>query len=264
MSGPSSRTGRAPVYGRGKFQCAITTKSSGTRISPTDEGTPQGGPLSPLLSNLLLDDLDRQLAARGLRFVRYADDCNMYVRSERAGQRVMASVSRFLTTKLKLKVNEAKSAVARVVERKFLGFSFFLNKGPKRRIAAKALDRFKERVRELTRPGHRALPQVVAGLAVYLRGWRGYFGFCQTPSVLAKLDSWIRRRLRCLQWRQWKRGRVRYRQLRDRGVGRNLAAQTAGSAHGPWRLSESPALHYAMPEAYFQALGLPTLASPTA
>jgi RNA-directed DNA polymerase len=229
-------------------------------VSPTEEGTPQGGPLSPLLSNLMLDDLDRELTRRGLRFVRYADDCNVYVRSRRAGERVMASISRFITGKLKLKVNQEKSAVARPWERKFLGFSFTAAKEPKRRIAPKTLLRFKKRVRELTKRNRGvSLERMVAQLSRYLIGWRGYFGFCQTPSVLRGLDSWIRRRLRCFQWKQWKRGKSRFAGLRRRGVGKDLAAQTAGSPHGPWRISRSPALSFALPGAYFDSLGLPLL-----
>jgi RNA-directed DNA polymerase len=235
-------------------------------VSPTDEGTPQGGPLSPLLSNLMLDDLDRELQRRGLRFARYADDCNIYVRSERAGQRVMESITRFITTKLKLKVNESKSAVARPWERKFLGMTFTPHREPKRRIAPKALVRFKERIRELTRRTRGiGLPQMVEQLSRYLNGWRAYFGFCQTPSVLTDLDSWIRRRLRSVLWKQWKRGKRRFAELRARKVGKDLAAQTAGSPHGPWRIARSPALSFALPNAYFQSLGLPTLAvRPTA
>jgi len=235
-------------------------------VSPTDEGTPQGGPLSPLLSNLMLDDLDQELQRRGLRFARYADDCNIYVHSERAGQRVTASITRFITTRLKLKVNESKSAVARPWERKFLGMTFTPHREPKRRIAPKALVRFKERIRELTRRTRGiSLPQMVEQLSRYLNGWRAYFGFCQTPSVLAELDSWIRRRLRSVLWKQWKRGKRRFAELRARKVGKDLAAQTAGSPHGPWRLARSPALNYALPNAYFQSLGLPTLvARPTA
>ena len=176
-------------------------------VSPSVEGTPQGGPLSPLLSNLVLDELDRELEARGHRFVRYADDCNIYVRSERAGQRVMDSVKRFLTHRLKLKVNEAKSAVAKPQERKFLGFSFLVvsKQEPKRRIAPKAIARFKDRVREITRKAKGAsMTQMIQELSRYLRGWRGYFGFCQTPSVLETLDSWVRRRVRRAFWWQWK------------------------------------------------------------
>ena len=230
-------------------------------VSPTDEGTPQGGPLSPLLSNLVLDELDRELEKRGHKFVRYADDCNIYVHSERAGQRVMAGLTAFITRRLKLKVNQAKSAVARPQERKFLGFSFTSNREPKRRVAPKARQRFKDRVREITRRTRGvSLQEMVGKLAEYLRGWRGYFGFCQTPSVLVELDSWVRRRLRSFVWKQWKRGRRRFAELRRRGVGKNLAAQTAGSPHGPWRISRSPALSYALPDAFFGTLGLPSLA----
>jgi RNA-directed DNA polymerase len=230
-------------------------------VSPTDEGTPQGGPLSPLLSNLVLDVLDRELERRGHRFVRYADDCNIYVRSRRAGQRVMASVTRFITSRLKLTVNSAKSAGARPQARKFLGFSFTAGSVPKRRIAPKALARLKARVRILTqRTRGVSLERMVRDLAAYLTGWRGYFGYCQTPSVLTALDSWIQRRLRCVAWKQWKRGPRRFAALRARGVGRDLAAQTAGSPHGPWHLSLSPALSFALPTAYLRSLGLPSLA----
>jgi RNA-directed DNA polymerase len=229
-------------------------------VSATDKGTPQGGPLSPLLSNLVLDELDRELERRGHRFVRYADDCNIYVQSERAGQRVMASVTRFLTQKLKLKVNAKKSGVARPWKRKFLGFSVTAGKAPKRRISPEAIQRFKRRVRTLTRRTRGvSIEQMVGELNRYLTGWLGYYGFCQTPSVLRNLESWVRRRLRCCMWKQWKRGRRRYAELRKRGVGRDLAAQTAGSVHGPWRISRSPALSYAMPNTYFTSLGLPEL-----
>jgi len=229
-------------------------------VSPTEEGTPQGGPLSPLLSNLLLDDLDQELERRGLQFVRYADDCNIYVRSERAGQRVMASVTRFLTDRLNLKVNETKSAVARPWTRKFLGFSFTTHKETRRRVAPQALDRFKERIRVLTRRTRGAsLPQMTEQLSRYLTGWRGYFRFAATPTVFRDLDSWIRRRLRSAVWKQWKRGKVRYKELVKRGVSRELAAQTAGSAHGPWHISRSPALSYAFSGAYLDSLGLPRL-----
>lgn len=230
-------------------------------VSPVQEGTPQGGPLSPLLSNIVLDELDRELERRGHRHVRYADDCNIYVRSQRAGERVMASITRFLTTKLKLKVNQAKSAVAQPRERKFLGFSFTGGKQARRRIAPKAILRFKARIRELTsRTRGISMEQRAQELSAYLRGWRGYFGFCQTPSVLTVLDQWLRRRLRSAIWKQWKRGRTRFAELRRRGIGRDLAAQTAGSPHGPWRIADSPALHYAFPNSYFDSLGLPRLA----
>ena len=232
-------------------------------VSPTGEGTPQGGPLSPLLSNIVLDELDRELEKRGHRFVRYADDCNIYVRSERAGQRVMESIKSFIAKKLKLKVNDKKSAVARPGERKFLGFSFTSGRQPKRRIAPKAVERFKKRVRELTRRTRGVSIESMAGeLAIYLNGWRNYFSYCQTPSVLRDLECWMRRRLRCVVWKQWKRGRVRFEELRKRGVGKDLAAKTAGSAHGPWRLAWSPALHIALSDAYFVSLGLPRLTVP--
>ncbi len=232
----------------------------GGLVSAVDEGTPQGGPLSPLLSNIMLDELDRELERRGLRFVRYADDSNIYVRSRRAGEWVMASVTRFITTKLKLKVNDSKSAVARPGERKFPGFSFTSGRQPKRRIAPKAIGRFKKRVRELTsRTRGVSIERMVEDLIRYLRGWLGYFGKCETPSVLQSLEGWIRRRLRSAIWKQWKRGAVRFAKLRQQGVGKDLAAQTAGSAHGPWRLANSPALAIALPNAYFDSLGLPRL-----
>jgi RNA-directed DNA polymerase len=229
----------------------------GGMVDPMDEGVPQGGPLSPLLSNLMLDVLDKELERRGHRFARYADDCNIYVRSPRAGERVMASVTRFLERRLKLRVNTAKSAVASPTERKFLGFSF-MNQGRLRRsIAPQALARFKKRVRELTpRTGGRSLAQIAPELSRYLMGWRGYFGFCETPGILRGLDKWIRRRLRAIVWKQWKYGRHRFAELRRLGIGKDLAARTAGSPHGPWRISNSPALATAFPNTFFKGLGL--------
>jgi len=169
----------------------------------------------------------------------------------------MESITRFITLRLKLKVNQAKSAVARPRQRKFLGFSFTGKREPRRRIAPKALDRFKERIREQTRRTRGvSLRQMITDLVPYLRGWLGYFGDCQTPSVLHDLEMWLRRRLRSVVWKQWKRGRNRFRELRKRGIGQALAAQTAGSPHGPWRLANSPALAIALPNAYFAALGL--------
>jgi RNA-directed DNA polymerase len=229
-------------------------------VSPVDEGTPQGGPLSPLLSNIVLDELDQELERRGLPFARYADDSNIYVRSRRAGERVMESLTRFITAKLKLKVNQQKSAVARPWARKFLGFSFTSAGIPKRRIAPKAVDRFKERVRELTsRTRGVSMERMAEDLSRYLRGWIGYFGKCETPSVLAGLEQWLRHRLRSVIWKQWKRGTVRFAELRRRGVDTALAAQTAGSVLGPWRLANSPALSIALPNAYFDSLGIPRL-----
>jgi RNA-directed DNA polymerase len=232
-------------------------------VSATEEGTPQGGPLSPLLSNLMLDVLDKELETRGLNFVRYADDCNIYVRSHRAGERVMAGIEGFLTKRLKLKVNKAKSAVARPSKRKFLGFSFMSGRQPRRRIAPQSLARFRSRMRELTRRTRgKSLAQIVKELSVYLIGWRGYFGFCETSSVLRELDQWTRRRLRAIAWKHWKRGPTRFAELRRRGVGRDLAAQTAGSPHGPWRLANSPALNIALPTRSLGSLGLAPVAVP--
>jgi RNA-directed DNA polymerase len=230
-------------------------------VSPSVEGTPQGGPLSPLLSNLVLDELDRELERRELRFARYADDCNIYVRSQRAGQRVMESVKRFITQKLKLKVNEAKSAVARPQARKFLGFS--ITDGPRfrRRIAPKAITRFKERIREITQyAGSVSLETTMARLAPYMKGWRSYFGFCETPGTLVKLTSWVRRRLRCAVWQQWKTPRRRRAALIHLGVRAALARDTASSGHGPWRLSRSTALHAGLSDEYFRVRGFPSLA----
>jgi RNA-directed DNA polymerase len=230
-------------------------------VGPSVEGTPQGGPLSPLLSNLVLDELDQEMEQRGHRFVRYADDCNIYVRSQRAGERVMESITRFITQRLKLKVNSEKSAVARPQERKFLGFSFTGQAEPKRRIAPKAVKRFKERVREITRRKKgKGMEERLEELKRYLTGWRGYFSFCQTPSVLKELDSWVRRRIRCIFWIHWKTGRRRFEELHRRGVERQLAANTAGSNHGPWRMSISKAVHAALSNAFFDSLGLPRLA----
>src|SRR6202046_1958932 len=231
-------------------------------VLPVDEGTPQGGPLSPLLSNLMLDDLDKELTCRGHRFCRYADDCNIYVRSHRAGERVMASVSRFLTDKLRLKVNEAKSAVARPEERKFLGFSI-ANDGSERRIAPKALHKLKERIREMTcRRRGLSLLQIIEELAPSLVGWVSYFGFCQTPRVLTNLEAWLRRRLRSYLWRQWGNGHNRFKELRRRGVSQFRAAVAAGSPTGFWRMSGHPAVQSALRNHYFDSIGLPRLYVP--
>ena len=229
-------------------------------VSPSVEGTPQGGPLSPLLSNLVLDELDRELERRGHRFVRYADDSNIYVRSERAGQRVMDSIRRFITKQLKLKVNDKKSAVARPQGRKFLGFSFTGGSVIRRRIAPKAIERFKERIREITRQGRGvSVERIMAALAPYMRGWRGYFGFCETPSLLIDLTGWVRLRLRAILWRQWKTQRRRRAMLIQLGVRGRLAAKTAASGLGPWHLAHSKALHIALSNAYFRDRGLPSL-----
>ena len=232
----------------------------GGLVCPIDEGMPQGGPLSPLLSNLMLDVLDKELERRGHHFVRYADDCNIYVRSRRAGERVMASVEAFLGRRLKLKINREKSAIATPQQRKFLGFSFTDDTPPRRRIAPQALGRFKRRVRSMTRRTRgSSLGQVAKTLSRYLMGWRSYFGFCETPSTLRGLDSWIRRRLRSLVWKQWKTGVTRYAALRRRGLTNDQAATAAGSVQSAWRLSRSQPLHKALPNALFTRLGLVSL-----
>jgi RNA-directed DNA polymerase len=225
-------------------------------VSPTNEGTPQGGPLSPLLSNLMLDDLDRELERRGHRFVRYADDCNIYVRSERAGERVMAGVKEYLERRLRLKVNEQKSAVGKPSERKFLGYSFTNEVKARRRIAPESVKRFKERVREKTKRG-RSLQRVVTELSQYLRGWGGYYGRSEWRSQLIELDQWIRRRLRRYVWQEWKRPRRRYRILRKHGTEPREAWRVIH--FGPWRASRSKAVSRVLPNAYFRQIGLYSL-----
>ena len=227
-------------------------------FSGTPEGTPQGGPLSPLLSNLLLDELDRELESRDLRFSRYADDCNIYVQSQRAGQRVLQSVTSWLDQRLRLKVNTTKSAVDRPWNRKFLGFTFTLQR--KRSIASSSRAKFKQRIRQITnRNRGSSLERVIRDLRSYLIGWQGYFGFCQTPSVLRDLDGWLHRRIRSYLRKQWKTGQRRFNELRKLGVGKELAAQTAGSRKGVWHTSRSPALNFALPGRVLADLGVPLL-----
>ncbi|MBM4049779.1 MAG: group II intron reverse transcriptase/maturase [Planctomycetes bacterium] len=232
----------------------------GGQVEPREEGTPQGGPLSPLLSNILLDDLDKELERRGHRFVRYADDCNIYVRSERAGKRVMESITRFLNRKLKLKVNQEKSAVARPWERKFLGFT--IREDGRRQISPKAIERFKERVREIVRWQGGSFREILQELRPYWVGWRSYFGFTELPTQLQALEGWTRRRFRSLAWRHWKTPKRRYRELVKRGVRPDRARETAGSSQGPWHLSKTWPLHTALPNALFARFGLPPLHVP--
>lgn len=231
------------------------------QLQPTRQGTAQGGPLSPLLANLLLDEVDKELERRGHRFARYADDCNIYVRSQRAGERVFASITRFLERRLKLHINVAKSAVDRPWNRTFLGFTF-TRRDQRRKVSAKALNKLKATVRQRTRRtrGH-CVEYIVADLRETLLGWKAYFGFAEVLTPLREVDKWLHRKLRCYLWKQW--GRRGYRELRNRGVERRLAWNTAKSAHGPWRLSKSPALSQAAPNHYFTALGLPRLADAT-
>jgi RNA-directed DNA polymerase len=224
----------------------------------TPMGVPQGGPLSPVLANVVLDELDWELERRGHRFARYADDCNIVVKSKRAGERVMASVTRLVSDSLRLTVNPLKSAVDRPWNRKFLGFTVSRN-DMKLKVADKAIDKLKDRVRELTRRtrGHR-LRDVVAEMRDALLGWKAYFGIAEVLSPLRDIDKWIRRKLRCYLWKQW--GPAGYRELRKRGVTVREAWNTSKSAHGPWRLSKTPALALALPVRYFSNLGLPSLA----
>ena len=225
-------------------------------VSPSSEGTPQGGPLSPLLSNIVLDALDRELEQRGHAFVRYADDCNIYVRSERAGHRVMESITAFITRKLKLKVNADKSAVGRPSQRTFLGFTFSARK-VSRLVGKKALRRFKDRVRGLTRRRRRVHAlRMIEELTTYLRGWVGYFGRSEDYWTLRDLDSWIRRRLRAVAWSAWRHPRKRYRELVKRGVRRGVAAVAVRHKQHPWRASLDRALSQAFPESLWTTLGL--------
>jgi RNA-directed DNA polymerase len=225
------------------------------------EGAPQGGPLSPFLSNVVLDEWDKELERRGHRFVRYGDDCNIYVKSRRAGERVMASLRRFITERLKLKVNEAKSAVDVPQKRKFLGFTFTAGRlANRRKLAPESLQRFKARIRQLTRRNWSiSMEERIQRLKSYLEGWRGYYGFCETRFVLRDLDSWIRHRLRSVQWKQWKVYRRRKAELIRLGVSPELAGTTAWSAKGPWRMSHTPGVRMALKIGYFDALGLPRL-----
>jgi RNA-directed DNA polymerase len=218
--------------------------------------------LSPLVANLLLDGFDKELERRGHRFVRYADDSNIYLQSARAGQRVLASVTQFLERRLKLTVNAAKSAVDRPWRRTFLGFTFTARRPYRRQVSHKALKALKQEVRQRTcRTRGVTLPRVVQDLRRYLDGWYAYFRFAEVQSPYKELDSWVRRRLRGYMWKQW--GRRRYRELRKRGVSQDLAWNTCKSAHGPWRLSRSPALAIALPGRYFERLGLSRLYRPS-
>ncbi|MEP0820261.1 MULTISPECIES: group II intron reverse transcriptase/maturase [Trichocoleus] len=230
-------------------------------VSPRHEGAAQGGPLSPFLSNVVLDELDKELERRGHQFVRYGDDCNIYVCSQRAGERVMASISRFITHRLKLKINQSKSAVARPHERKFLGFSFTASGGlHRRKVANEAIRRFKQRVRQLTRRTRSVNWQErIAELSQYLRGWKAYFEFAETIRQFKDLDSWIRRRLRCALWKQWKTYRRRKRELIALGVPPLLAHTTAWSNKGPWRICHTPGVQLALSNDYFNRQGLPKL-----
>ena len=232
-------------------------------VVASEEGTPQGGPLSPLLANVLLDDLDKELEKRGHRFVRYADDCNVYVKSERAGQRVLESVVEFLEKKLKLKVNRGKSGVARPKLRKFLGFRLFRDKaGVRIGLAPKTVLRVKATIRDLTRAsrGGWTMEERLRRLRLRLQGWVAYFALADTASVFEGLDEWLRRRLRMVYWRQWKRGRTRRRNLRALGMPEWMS-RYVGSQAGPWRNAGSPPMQAVLTNAYWAKLGLLSLAA---
>jgi RNA-directed DNA polymerase len=223
-----------------------------------DEGTPQGGPLSPLLANLLLDDLDQLLDSRGHRFCRYADDCNIYVRSLAAGQRVMESVTRFLEEKLKLRVNREKSAVAPVGDRKFLGYRLLLN--GKLGISPKSVKRAKERIREITSRNRGVkFAEVITELNLFLKGWLSYYRYAAFRGELQRMDEWLRRRLRSYRLKQRKRGKSITGLLRKMGVSAKSASRVGSSGKGPWRLADCPPVHRAMSIKWFQSQGLVTL-----
>jgi RNA-directed DNA polymerase len=228
-------------------------------VQERQQGTPQGGPLSPLLANVLLDEVDRELEQRGHCFCRYADDCNVYVRSRKAGERVMALLRRCYA-KLRLTVNEAKSAVASVTGRKFLGYGlWFAKDGVKRKVAAKALAAFRQRVRQLTRrSGGRSMTEVIERLRPYLLGWKAYFGLAQTPGILRRQDEWLRHRLRAIQLKHWKRGTTIYQELRKRGASAEVAQRVAANSRRWWRNSAGE-ITRVLTIAYFDRLGVPRL-----
>jgi RNA-directed DNA polymerase len=230
-------------------------------VMETGEGTPQGGPLSPLLSNILLDDLDKELEKRGHRFVRYADDCNIYVKTQRAGERVLASVRQYLEKRLKLKVNDRKSAVDRATKRKFLGFSFFKRKEETlRRVAPEALERLRAKLRTMTRrTTHLSLEEIIQQVNVYTTGWINYFRLADTPSVFKEVDEWLRHRLRQLLWKRWKNPKTRQRNLTALGVSPRTAREASGSGRGPWRLAASPPVQQALNNAFWRSQGLQSI-----
>ena len=229
-------------------------------VSPRTEGTPQGGPLSPLLSNILLDDLDKELESRGHAFCRYADDCNIYVKSVRAGQRVLASLTRFLANRLKLKVNSEKSAVARPWERKFLGYSMTFHQKPRLKVAPAVVERMKSKLREMFRTGRgRNVRRFIEELAPVLRGWVNYFRLVEVKGLFEELDGWIRRKLRCILWRQWKKPKTRAKNLMKRGLGKERAWKSATNGRGPWWNSGASHMNQCFPASFFNKLGLVSL-----
>jgi RNA-directed DNA polymerase len=232
----------------------------GGLVSQRTEGTPQGGPLSPLLSNILLDDLDKELESRGHAFCRYADDCNIYVRSRKAGERVMASLTRFLNERLKLRVNPEKSAVDRPWNRKFLGYSMTFHKTPRLKVASKSVERFKEKLRITFHHARGCnLQRFIQKLTPVLRGWVNYFRLTEVKGILDELDQWIRRKLRCLLWRRWKRAITRAKNLMRRGIKEARAWKSATNGRGPWWNAGAGHMNEAFPKKYFDKLGLVAL-----
>jgi RNA-directed DNA polymerase len=232
----------------------------GGLAAPRVEGVPQGGPLSPLLSNVLLTDLDRELERRGHRFSRYADDCNIYVRSERAGKRVLASITRFLADHLRLTVNAAKSAVDRPWKRKFLGYTMTWHKAPRLKVAEQSMRRLMDKVREICRRGRgRNLSSVVEELTPVLRGWATYYRLAEVRGIFEELDGWVRRKLRGILWRQWKKPGTRRKELMKRGLPQRQAWKSASNGYGPWWNSGAPHMNTAFPKRYFDCMGLVSL-----
>lgn len=232
----------------------------GGLITPRSEGTPQGGPLSPLLSNILLDELDKELERRGHSFCRYADDCNIYVGTKRSAERVMASVTAFLEKRLKLTVNREKSAVARPWDRQFLGYGMTPHRNPKLKVGKKALERLKSKLREVSRKGRgRNLKRVIEEATPILRGWSNYFKLAEVKKPFEELDSWFRRKLRCILWRQWKRTFTRARKLMQRGLSEERAWRSATNGRGPWWNAGASHMNEAFDLSYFRKLGLMSL-----
>lgn len=229
-------------------------------VLDTKEGAPQGGPLSPLLSNIVLDELDKELEMRGHLFVRYADDCNIYVKTRKAGKRVKESITKLIENKLKLKVNQDKSAVDRPWKRKFLGFSFTWNKDPKIRLASQSMKKVKAKIREITsRKKPLPMEQRIKDLNRYLTGWCGYFALADTPSIFKGLDEWIRRRLRMCLWKQWKKPKTKVKRLLSLGVPKDKAFEWGNTRKGYWRIACSPILHRSLDNQYWKSSGLKNL-----
>ena len=229
-------------------------------VSPRREGTPQGGPLSPLLSNIMLDDLDKELERRGHRFCRYADDCNVYVQSQRAGERVLESITTFLTKRLKLKVNEEKSAVDRLWNRSFLGYTVLPGKSSRLRVSPESVKRLKGKLRQIFRMARGwSMARTIEHLKPILRGWGNYFKLSEVKVTFEQLDQWLRRRMRCILWRQWKRTLTRARMLMKRGLPEERAWKSATNGRGPWWNSGASHMNHAYPKSYFDHCGLISL-----